>query len=113
MRQPSSWVLLFLAGLTEIVWAIAMDYSEGFTKIQYDVIVIVFLVIGMILLTKAIEGGIPVGTAYAIWVGIGAVGTTIASVLLNLEEFVPLKVLFLSLIIIGIMGLKFTSENKS
>lgn len=109
----SPWTMLFIAGLTEIVWAIAMDYSDGFTKIEYDIIVIVFLIIGMIFLTKALNGGLPIGTAYSVWVGIGAVGTMTASIALGLEEIVPLRLLFVAMIIIGILGLKYTSEKEN
>jgi len=110
--KVSPWLSVFIAGLTEIVWAIAMDYSDGFTKIEYDIIVIAFLIIGMFFLTNALDQGLPVGTAYSVWVGIGAVGTMIASIALGLEEVVPLRLLFVSLIIIGILGLKLTSDNK-
>lgn len=111
--KVSPWILVFIAGLTEIVWAIAMDYSDGFTKIQYDVIVILFLIIGMVFLTKALDEGLPVGTVYSVWVGIGAAGTMIVSVVLGLEQVSVLRLVFVTMIIIGILGLKYTTEKKN
>lgn len=107
------WIWVFIAGLTEIVWAIAMDYSDGFTKIEYDIIVILFLAIGMVFLTKALSAGLPMGTVYSVWVGIGAVGTMAFSIILGLETPTPLRGLFVSLVIIGILGLKFLSDRNS
>lgn len=110
--RSMAWILLIVAGFMETVWAVAMDYSEGFTKILFDVIVIVFLCISMVLLSKALSMGLPVGTAYAVWTGIGAVGTIAVSILLGNEVATPLRMLFVGLIIFGIVGLQITSNEK-
>ena len=107
-----AWCILVLAGIMEMVWAIAMDYSEGFTNMLFGTIVVVFLIISMVLLSKALSMGLPVGTAYAVWTGIGAVGTITVSVLLGNEVITPARVLFVALIIAGIAGLQLTSGKK-
>ena len=105
------WIIIFFAGLAEVVWAVAMGYSDGFTIWYYDVITVVFLIISTVLLERALRTGIPVGTAYAVWTGIGAVGTIIASVALGNESITLLRVFFVILIIAGITGLQLTSGN--
>ena len=106
------WFIIFIAGLCEVVWAIAMDYSDGFTVWYYDIITVVFLIISMYLLEKALRTGIPVGTAYAVWTGIGAVGTIAISVALGNESLTVLRVVFVLFIIIGITGLQLTSGSS-
>ncbi len=106
------WVTIIIAGIMEIVWAVAMDYSKGFTIWYYDVIVIVFLVISTYLLAKSLKSGLPVGTAYAVWTGIGAVGTLIVSTLLGNETMTVLRAVFVVMIIAGIAGLQITSSSK-
>ena len=105
------WVIILIAGLAEVVWAVAMGYSDGFTIWYYDVITVVFLIISTVLLERALRTGIPVGTAYAVWTGIGAVGTIIVSVALGNETITLLRVFFVMLIIIGITGLQLTSGS--
>lgn len=111
-NNSKAWIILIVAGFMETIWAVAMDYSEGFTKILYDVIVVVFLCISMVLLSKALSMGLPVGTAYAVWTGIGAVGTIVVSIILGNEMAEPLRLLFVGLIIFGIVGLQITSNEK-
>lgn len=110
--NSKAWLILVIAGFMETVWAVAMDYSEGFTKILYDIIVIVFLCISMYLLSKALSMGLPVGTAYAVWTGIGAIGTIAVSIMLGNEVATVLRMLFVGLIIFGIVGLQMTSNEK-
>lgn len=86
-----------------------MDYSEGFTNILYDVIVVAGLVASMYFLSKAMNGGLPMGTAYAVWVGIGAVGTIAFSAIMGIETFTYTKAIFVAMIVIGIIGLQMTS----
>lgn len=107
------WVTLIVAGLMEVVWAVAMDFSEGFTIWYYDVIVIVFMGISMFLLERALRAGIPVGTGYAVWTGIGAVGTIAASVALGNESLTILRTLFVMMVLGGIIGLQMTSGTSS
>ena len=111
--KMNPWAVLFIAGLFEVVWAVAMDYSDGFTIWYYDIIVAVFLIGSTLLLAKALNMGIPVGTAYAVWTGIGAVGTITVSVALGNETLTLLKTLFVMMIITGIIGLQMTSGHSS
>jgi len=111
--KTNPWIVLFIAGLFEIVWAVAMDYSNGFTIWYYDIIVVLFLVGSTVLLAKALNLGIPVGTAYAVWTGIGAVGTITVSVALGNETLTILKTLFVMMIILGIVGLQVTSSKTN
>jgi len=97
----------------EVIWAVAMGLSDGFAKIQYDAVVVIGLLISMVLLSKAIDGGLPVGTAYAVWTGIGAVGTLAASVLMDVETVTTLRAMFVFLIIVGIVGLQMSSGTKN
>ena len=107
MQKPR--MILFAAGLTEVIWATAMDYSDGFAIWYYDIIVLVFLAVSTVLLGKALKGGIPVGTGYAVWTGIGAVGTIALSVAAGHETLTLLRSLFVMMIIAGISGLQLTA----
>jgi len=111
-NDSKAWLILIVAGIMEMVWAVAMDYSEGFTKIHFDILVIIFLTISMVLLSKALSMGLPVGTAYAVWTGIGAVGTITVSILLGNEVATIARILFIALIIGGIVGLQVTSGGN-
>ena len=109
--RVNPWAVLVIAGIFEIVWAVAMDYSDGFTVWYFDAVVVVFLIGSMVLLAKALDLGIPVGTAYAVWTGIGAVGTITVSVALGNESLTALKAVFVMMIIAGIIGLQLTSKT--
>jgi quaternary ammonium compound-resistance protein SugE len=102
-----AWLLLFLAGLTEIGWAIALKYSHGFTRFIPSVITIVVMISSFFLLAQSLKV-IPIGTAYAVWTGIGILGTVVLGILLFNEPVNFARLLFLSLIFIGIVGLKLT-----
>lgn len=106
------WIIILFAGLAEVVWAVAMGCSDGFTIWYYDIVTVVFLIISTVLLERALRTGIPVGTAYAVWTGIGAVGTIIVSTALGNENITLLRVFFVMLIIIGITGLQLTSGSS-
>ena len=103
MTNP--WVLVVLAGLLEMVWALGLKYSDGFTRLWPSVVTIV-AVIGSFLLLSTAMRSLPVGTAYAVWVGIGAVGTAIAAVFLFGEAVTVLRVTGIGLILAGIVALK-------
>ena len=105
------WIIIFFAGLMEVVWAVSMGYSDGFTIWYFDIVTVVFLILSTLLLGKALKTGIPVGTAYAVWTGIGAVGTIVVSVALGNETIGALRVFFVALIIAGIIGLQLTSGS--
>ncbi|WP_354623715.1 quaternary ammonium compound efflux SMR transporter SugE [Psychromonas sp. MME2] len=100
-----SWVILFVAGLLEICWAIGLKYTDGFTKLWPSVATVGALIASFLLLGLALKT-LPVGTAYAIWVGIGALGTAIFGVILFDEATDALKIVSLGLICAGIVGLK-------
>ena len=107
------WTIIIIAGLMEVVWAVAMDYSEGFTIWYYDIVVVVFLAASTILLAKAMSAGLPVGTAYAVWTGIGAVGTLVVSAILGNESLSLIRVIFVIMIIGGIVGLQVTTRPRT
>lgn len=99
------WIVLVIAGLFEIVWAIGLKYTEGFTKPIPSVITIISMIISMGLLSYSVKH-IPVGTAYAVWTGIGAFGTAILGIILFQESREFIRLLFIFLIVLGIIGLK-------
>ena len=100
-----AWVILVLAGLLEIVWATALKQSDGFTRLWPSVIGIGGAALSFVLLAVALRQ-LPAGTGYAVWVGIGAVGVAIAGVVAFGETVSAARVLFLSMIVIGIAGLR-------
>lgn len=105
------WLVLFVAGLFEIAWAVGLKYSDGFSKLWPSIFTILCMIISMGLLAYAVKH-LPVGTAYAIWTGIGAVGTAILGMILFDESKELIRVFFIFLIVVGIVGLKlFTGEQ--
>lgn len=103
-----AWISLFIAGLLEICWAIGLKYTNGFSNLLPSLFTVVALAGSMLLLAKAAQT-LPIGTAYAIWVGIGALGTAIMGVLLFHEPVNLLRILFLTLLLVSIMGLKYSA----
>lgn len=107
------WFILVIAGLLEIGWAIGLKYSEGFTKPVASALTIVTMLASFTLLSQALRT-IPVGTGYAVWTGIGAAGTSLLGMWLFQEPRDVARWLFLSLIVIGIVGLKlFSGEGRA
>ncbi len=106
------WLLLTIAGLLEVVWAIAMKRSEGFTKPGASVLTIVAMLASFYMLARAMKV-LPLGTAYPIWVGIGAVGAAIAGAVLFKDRFTLAHAGFVALIVIGIVGLKVMTPSKA
>ena len=100
-----AWLLLIVAGLFEIVWAIALKYTEGFTRLWPTVVFGVAMLISVALLGRAMRD-IPLGTAYAIWTSIGAAGTVIVGMIFFNESRDILRILCLLLIVAGVVGLK-------
>ncbi|HKJ81860.1 MAG TPA: quaternary ammonium compound efflux SMR transporter SugE [Ignavibacteriaceae bacterium] len=105
-----AWLILFIAGIFETAWAIGMKYSEGFTKFWPSVFTVVCIFISMGLLAYSLKW-LPVGTAYAVWTGIGAVGTAILGIILFGESKEFMRIFFMFLIIVGLVGLKIYSTN--
>jgi quaternary ammonium compound-resistance protein SugE len=102
-----AWIMLFVAGLFETGWAIGLKYSEGFTRLVPTVLTAVALVISMVLLGLAARD-LPIGTAYAVWVGIGALGAAVLGVVLFGEPLTAPRVVFLTLLLVSIVGLRLT-----
>ncbi|MFN3937909.1 MAG: DMT family transporter [Gemmobacter sp.] len=105
MSAANPWLLLFLAGLFEIVWALGLKFSHGFTRPLPTVITALGAFVSFFLLARAMIH-LPVGTAYAVWVGIGAVGTAILGVYLFHEPVNALRVTGIALILAGIVALR-------
>jgi quaternary ammonium compound-resistance protein SugE len=103
-----AWFYLFVAGLFEVGWAVGLKYTHGFTRPWPSVGTLAALAASMALLAIALRS-IPVGTGYAVWTGIGAVGTAVLGMLLWSEPVTPVRVLCLGLIVTGILGLKLSA----
>ena len=99
------WTLLFFAGLFEVAWAIGLKYTDGFSKLVPSVLTVAAMIASVVLLGLAMKQ-LPVGTAYAVWTGIGTVGTVILGITLMGDPATPLRLVCLSLIVLGIAGLK-------
>lgn len=107
--MPSTpWILLVLAGLLEVGWASTMKLSQGFTRTPYTVATLVMMLVSFALLARAMRS-LPAGTAYAVWVGIGAVGLAIVGIFAFKEPATPGRLACLALIIVGVAGLKLLS----
>ncbi|MFW7377670.1 MAG: DMT family transporter [Oligoflexus sp.] len=106
--MSSAWVILFFAGVLEICWAVGLKFTAGFTRPLPSIFTIITLIGSMYLLAKAAQS-LPLGTAYAVWVGIGAVGASILGIILFKEPVTPLRIGFLLLLVISIIGLKLTA----
>jgi quaternary ammonium compound-resistance protein SugE len=103
-----SWIYLLVAGLLEVVWAIGLKYTEGFTRFMPSAITIAAMVASVWFLALALRT-IPVGTGYAVWTGIGAVGTAILGIALFAEPATIARLSCIALIVAGILGLKLVS----
>ncbi len=107
MAGVNAWVLIVLAGILETVWALGLKYSEGFTKLWPSVLTIVAMIGSFWLLSSAMKS-LHLGTAYAVWVGIGVMGTVIFGVVLMGEPINALRVAGILLLLAGIIALKFS-----
>jgi quaternary ammonium compound-resistance protein SugE len=107
-----AWVSLFIAGLFEIGWAIGLKYTDGFSKLWPSLGTAAAMILSILFLEYSLRT-LPVGTAYAIWVGIGAVGTAILGMILLGESREPLRLACLALIVAGVIGLKFVTPATS
>lgn len=106
-----AWMMLFIAGLFETGWAIGLKYTEGFTRVGPTILTAIALVISMVLLGLAARD-LPIGTAYAVWVGIGALGAAVLGVVLFGEPVTAPRVAFLTLLLISIVGLRLTGVTE-
>lgn len=100
-----AWIVLFCAGILEIAWAVGLKYTDGFTRLWPTVGTVLAMAASMVLLGLAVRS-LPIGTAYAVWTGIGTAGTVILGIVLLGESAAFLRLLFVFLIVVGIVGLK-------
>ncbi|HBQ86274.1 MAG TPA: quaternary ammonium compound-resistance protein SugE [Syntrophomonas sp.] len=103
-----AWIYLIIAGVFEVIWAMGLKYSHGFTKLLPSLITLGGMVVSFYLLSLAVKS-LPIGTAYAVWTGIGALGAVLLGIVLFNEPVSTLRIVFFCLILVGILGLKFTS----
>jgi quaternary ammonium compound-resistance protein SugE len=101
------WIYLALAGLFEVVWAVGLKYTEGFSRLWPSVITVSAMTASIILLATAVKT-LPIGTAYAIWTGIGAVGAVLLGIVLFGDSASPLRLACVALVVVGMAGLKLT-----
>lgn len=106
-----AWIILIIAGLLEVGWAIGLKYTEGFTRFWPSVFTIIAIIASMYLLAVAAKT-LPIGTAYAVWVGIGAAGTAILGIALLNEPATLARIAFLALLVVAIAGLKFSAPSS-
>ena len=102
------WILLVVAGLFEVVWAVGLKYTEGFTRPLPTLVTAGAMIVSVVLLGLAMRQ-LPAGTAYAVWTGIGSVGTVVLGIVLLGESAAPLRLACVGLIVAGIVGLKLTA----
>lgn len=105
-----AWILLVIAGIFEIGWAVGLKYTHGFARLWPSVLTIAAIVASMYLLSVAART-LPIGTAYAVWVGIGAAGTAVLGITLFGEQVSAGRLFFLTLLVIAIVGLKMTAKT--
>ena len=106
-----AWILLFVAGLFEIGWAVGLKYTEGFTRTWPTVWTAFALVASMALLGLSLRS-LPLGTAYAVWTGIGTIGTAVLGIVLFREPATAMRLLCIALILAGIVGLRLAGERS-
>jgi quaternary ammonium compound-resistance protein SugE len=109
-EEAMAWIILVLAGLFEVAWAVGLKYTDGFTRLLPSVATLAAMAVSVGLLALAVKT-LPLSTAYAIWTGIGAVGAVILGIVLFHESASPARLACLALIIVGIIGLKVVSPE--
>jgi quaternary ammonium compound-resistance protein SugE len=109
--MSTAWFYLILAGICEIGWAFGLKYSEGFTKPVISIVTVVVMILSFVLLAQAMKT-LPLGTAYAIWTGIGAAGAAILGMFFLNEPKELMRIICLMMIIAGVVGLKFFAESN-
>ncbi|MHB8905975.1 MAG: DMT family transporter [Melioribacteraceae bacterium] len=106
-----AWIYILIASVFEISWAVGLKYSEGFTHLKASVFTVIAMILSYIFLSLGAKN-IPIGTAYAVWTGIGAVGTAVYGILFFDEPRDLLRIAFIFLIVIGIIGLRLTYKTS-
>ena len=102
------WIYLVIAGGLEVFWSTCLKFSEGFTVLKFTILTVIGMIFSFVFLSQATKV-LPLGTAYAVWTGIGALGAVIAGIVLFHESVSPVRLFFMALLLIGIIGLKATS----
>ncbi len=110
MSSEKAWLLIVMGGVFQVGWSVGLEYSDGMTNLLWDTVVLVSLILSMLCLSIPMKSGIPMGTAYAVWIGIGVVLTIIVSAAIGLESINLGMVAFMMLTVIGVVGLKMSSE---
>jgi quaternary ammonium compound-resistance protein SugE len=105
------WIYVVIGGLFETGWAVTLKMSDGFSDLPWTAATLVLLLISMVLLNKGLGKGLPAGSAYSVWVGIGAVGSVAAGMVLFGDSMSILKALFVSMILIGVIGIERTKSG--
>lgn len=108
--MTTPWIYLVIAGLLEVCWVIGMKYADGFTKLFPSIFTIAALILSMYMLARAAQS-LPLGTAYAVWVGIGSFGAAFLGIVLFKEPASALRIVFLAMLLASIIGLKLTSAE--
>lgn len=106
-----SWLYIFIASIFEICWSVSLKYSHGFTRLYPTIFTFVTLILSFVFLSQGAKE-LPIGTAYAVWTGIGIVGTVIYEILFMNESTDILRLFFLFLIVIGIIGVRLTYQSN-
>ena len=104
------WIFLFFAGLLEVFWSTCLKLSEGFSVLKFSVLTVGGMILSFLFLAQATKQ-LPLGTSYAVWTGIGAMGAVIVGIVLFKESLSPARLIFVALLLIGIIGLKATSGH--
>lgn len=110
LTSPQAWIVLLLAGLCEVAWAVGLKYTEGFSRLWPSVATVLAMILSVLLLGWSLRA-LPLGTAYAVWTGIGAVGTALLGIALFGESAHIARLLSMVLIVAGIIGLKLFSPE--
>lgn len=105
-----NWLMLVIAGIFEVGWALGLKYSQGFTNLVPSILTVAGMIASFYFLSLALKS-LPLGTAYAIWTGIGTVGTMILGIILFKEPADLLRIMFVGFIVVGMMGLKMVSSH--
>ena len=106
-----AWIYLFIAGGLEVFWSLCLKLSEGFTVLKFTALAIAGMILSFVFLAQATKT-LPLGTSYAIWTGIGALGAVIIGIVLFKEPATAARIFFASLLLIGLIGLKITSPEQ-
>lgn len=105
-----SWIYILIASVFEISWAVGLKYSDGFSNLYPSIFTVIAMILSYVFLAMGVKE-LPVGTAYAVWTGIGVVGTAIYGMLFFNEPRELIRVMFIFLIVVGIIGLRITSKS--